>query len=580
MKKGILILLISLFFIISLLAQTNNVVSGKIVGNEIRVTFNIPQGQHQTLEKDYFYIKPDSIKGIRFDETIYPEGIKEGDLINYHNSVTLKRKFHITKDFDKNTKSIKIYAGYQFCKDSGMCFFPEEVELDIPIDAASLSVDTKEDIKNTQAAQSTKQTKNSAGKVIYYLILAFLGGAILNVMPCVLPVLSIKAMSLVKQSQYDNTKILKSSFAYTGGILFSFLVLAIVVIIIKLSGEMVGWGFQFQNTAFVMVLLSIIFVFSLSLFNVFVIAAPGMQASAKAQSKGGLWGSFFTGIFAVLLSTPCTAPLLGAALGFAFSQPPLIILAMFIFVGLGLAFPFILLGFWPKAIKMIPKPGDWMVTFEQLMGFLLLATALFLLRTLYFLVGGENILNILWFLLILGVASWAYGKFAGPVSTTLQKWVTIIIIILVIAFSAHYLLKFETKTTDETLNSSKIDPASGWLKFSPDDLQKYRKEGKPVFIDFGAEWCMTCKTNETVVLYSKEIQDEFKKYGVILMRGDNTKKSKLIGEWLAKFNRAGVPLYILYVPGKENPIVLPEVITKDMVKNMLKENLKKNRRYL
>ena len=570
-KIGLLfILILSISMILS--AQDSNVVNGVIKGNTITVTFNIPEGQHQTLQEDYFFIEPDSIGGIIFEPTFYPKGIKEGELINYHHKVTLTKKFKITDKFDKNVKSLKIFAGYQFCKDSGMCFFPQEVELDLPIDANSLEKTISVDNAETGSKKAEK-AKSSAADIIKFLIMAFLGGIILNVMPCVLPVLSIKAMSLVKQSQHDKKQILRSSFAYTGGILASFLVLAIVVIAIKISGEMVGWGFQFQNTTFVLILLSLIFVFGLSLFNVFIINAPGMQASAKAQSKGGLWGSFFTGIFAVLLATPCTAPLLGAALGFAFSQPPAIILAIFILVGLGLAFPFIVLGIWPKAIKMIPKPGNWMNVFEEIMGFLLMGTALFLLRTLYFLVGGENIINILWFLLVLGMASWAYGKFAGMQYSAKQRWITIIIVIFAVAFSAHTLLRFDTSKQIE--NNSNIDPASGWLKFSPELLQKYRDENKPVFIDFGAEWCMTCKTNETVVLYSKEIQKEFKKYNVVLMRGDNTKKSKIIGEWLQKFNRAGVPLYIFYAPKKDEPVVLPEVITKDMVKNMLEEAFEK-----
>lgn len=562
-----------LAFSVTLFATNTNVVSGKIIGNTISVTFNIPDGQHETLQKDYFYIEPDSISGASFEETIYPEGVKEGDLINYHHKVTLTRKFHLT---DKNIKSLKVFAGYQFCKDSGMCFFPEEVELNLNIDTTAISNSVSKDNspKNDNHQQATqKKEKPGAANVIKFLIMAFLGGIILNVMPCVLPVLSIKAMSLVKQSQHDKKQILRSSFAYTAGILVSFLVLAIVVIIIKLSGEMVGWGFQFQNTGFVLVLLSVIFVFGLSLFNVFIINAPGMQASAKAQSKGGLWGSFFTGIFAVLLATPCTAPLLGAALGFAFSQPPIIILAIFLLVGLGLAFPFIILGIWPKAIKMIPKPGNWMNIFEEIMGFLLMGTALFLLRTLYFLVGGENIINILWFLLVLGLASWGYGRFAAPQYSSKQKWITIIIVILAVVFSAHFLLRFDT--SQQTENTSSIDQASGWLKFSPELLQKYRDENKPVFIDFGAEWCMTCKTNETVVLYTKEIKNEFKKYNVVLMRGDNTKRDKIIGEWLRKFNRAGVPLYIFYAPKKNDPVVLPEVITKDMIKNMLKKAFEK-----
>ncbi len=573
MKK--LILLFALSLILSNLLFANDVVSGKIEGNRIVVNFKIPAGQHAVLQKDYLYIEPDSVKGIEFEPTQYPEGEKEGDLTVYRGSFTLKRKFKLTPEYDDSIKSIKVYAGYQFCKDSGMCFFPQEVELNLSFNPDQVKEISKENQKEPDKTPVKKQAvKNSLGNVLKFILMAFLGGLILNVMPCVLPVLSIKAMSLVKQSQYDKRKILLSSIAYTGGILVSFLVLAIVVIIIKISGEMVGWGFQFQNPTFVMILLSIIFVFALSLFNVFVITAPGMQASAKAQSKGGLIGSFFTGVFAVLLATPCTAPLLGAALGFAFSQPPLVILIMFIAVGLGLAFPFILLGFWPKAIKMIPKPGDWMNIFEELMGFLLFGTALFLLRTMYFLVGGDNLMNILWFLLILGVSTWAYGRFASPIATKLQKWLTIIIIIAVIYFSGSFLLRFDNNI-QTTENSSKIDKASGWLKFSPDDLEKYRKEGKPVFIDFGAEWCMTCKTNETVVLYTKEIQDAFKKYGVVLMRGDNTRKSKLIGEWLKKFNRAGVPLYIFYVPGKEKPVVLPEVITKEMIKKMLENNLGK-----
>ena len=175
---------LSLFLLIAFFSylSANDVVTGKIVGNEIIVHFSIPEGQHQTLQKDYFYIEPDSIKGVVFEPTIYPKGVKEGDLINYHNSVTLKRKFHLTKDFDKSIKSIKVYAGYQFCKDSGMCFFPQEVELNLPFNPDNIKKDSK---SAATTSHNNKTKKSSTGKVLYYILLAFLGGIILNVMPCI-----------------------------------------------------------------------------------------------------------------------------------------------------------------------------------------------------------------------------------------------------------------------------------------------------------------------------------------------------------------------------------------------------------
>ena len=358
--------------------------------------------------------------------------------------------------------------------------------------------------------------------------------------------------------------------AYTVGILFSFIILAAVIIILKMSGEMVGWGFQFQSAGFVTGLLIVIFVFALSLFGVFIINAPGMQVATKASSKSGLTGSFVSGIFAVLLATPCTAPLLGAALGFAISQPPLIILGIFIMIGFGLASPFILLGFWPKAIKIIPKPGNWMNIFEELMGFLLLLTALYLLRTLYFLIGGKNLINVLLYLIILGLASWIYGRFSRPEFSRRKQWIAIIIALFVAVGGGFLTLNY--KAHDQTASSLANESIhAGWQKFSPELVKKYRTEKKPVFIDFSAEWCLTCKTNENTVLFTKDIQNAFHKRGVQLLAGDNTKKDKIIGEWLRRFNRAGVPLYIFYLPDEEKPIVLPELITKEMVMNVLRK---------
>lgn len=558
-SKKLLLTMLSMILIFSIFAgisEDNSVkiVTAKIMGNEIQATYHIPEGEHITLQKDYFYIEIAETAGLTAEDTIYPKGHKtpEGD-VEYHGEVTLKKVFHTSNQF--KAKQITFYAGHQICLNSGSCLPPDEVEfvLDYENSTTETPIEDKE--------------KTATSAIIKFLIMAFLGGLILNIMPCVLPVLSIKAMSLVKQSQQDKAQIFKSSMAYTAGIIVSFITMALAIVIIKASGEMVGWGFQFQSAGFVTVLLVMIFVFALSMFDVFIIRAPGMQMATKASSKSGLFGSFASGIFAVLLATPCTAPLLGPALGFAFSQPPTMIFSIFILIGVGLAFPFIILGLWPKAIKAIPKPGEWMNVFKEVMGFLLFATALYLLRSLYFLIGGLNIINVLAYLIILGFAAWLYGRFAKPYFST-KKQLIYTFIALVIAIGGAFLtLNYDVSA--ESLSMEESHYPRDWEKFTPEKLQEYRDQNIPVFVDFGAEWCLTCKTNEETVLFTDEIEVAFKTKGVKLLRGDNTKKDDVIVEWLGKFKRAGVPLYIFYLPGADEAIMLPELITKKMVLKML-----------
>ncbi len=561
------LLLLFLLITISLCAQETTI-DAKILPSDIgtdgqavlHVTFTFPEGMHQTFQEEYFYIEPAEMPGVTFGETEYPEGHPDEDgNVEYTGTVTVKRPMQIGADIAPGDYTLAVAAGFQICNEQGQCLFPEEIEVSAPFKLASaVSGDASE-------AVPTEKAGTSAADILKFLIMAFIGGLILNIMPCVLPVLSIKAIHLVNQSQHHKREIMKGSLAYTAGILASFLVLAAVVIIIKLSGESVGWGFQFQNFGFVMVLTSLIFVFGLSLFDVFIISAPGMSLASKASGKTGHWGSFLSGIVAVLLATPCTAPFLGAALGFAFIQPPLLIVIFFLLIGIGLAFPFILLAFWPGVIKAIPKPGNWMNVFKEFMGFLLMGTTIFLLNTVYALVGGGgNFMRVLWFIAALALAAWIYGSFAKPHHGKAQQWIALLVAVAVVVFSAMFLLRFESTEGGHSMEE-------GWQKFSPELLDKYIAEGKPVFVDFGAEWCMTCKTNEKTVLFTEDIEEIFEKYGVERMKGDNTRKDPLIIEWLNKFDRAGVPLYLLYRPGEDEPVVFPEIITKPMVKDELKE---------
>jgi thiol:disulfide interchange protein DsbD len=549
--------ILSLIFTIiavSLLAQSPNI-QADIVENELLIRFEFPEGYHQELQEDYFYINIEPVEGLEFGPTIYPEGVEsEFGYIAYYDEALLRREIEIISALPDDLNNLTVLVGYQLCEDTGACLFPEEETLTV-------------DFTISKAMLPPSQTIPLV-TILQYLLMAFIGGILLNIMPCVLPVLSIRALNIVNQSHQDRRMILKNAFAYTGGILTSFIILAAIIIIIKISGELIGWGFQFQNIGFVLALIILIYLFALSLFDVFLIQPPGLQAASKVSNKTGFSGSFVSGIFAVLLATPCTAPLLGAALGFAFTQPPLMILGIFILIGFGMALPFVILGFNPKIIQALPKPGEWMNTFRQAMGFLLVFTTIYLLRTLYFLVGGMGILNVLLYLSILSIAAWLYGKYVKPIYPRRKQWTFVIIALVIAILPAFHLLSFNSAEFSE--QGSEYSARSSWQEFSPELVAELRSQNLPVFIDFTAEWCTTCKTNHALVLHTEEIESAFRENNVQLLVADNTRRNPIIDSWLQRFGRAGVPLYILYIPGENEPVILPEIITKQMIYETLK----------
>ena len=533
-------------------------VTAAVQKNRLEVTYAIPPGQHITLQKSFVFIRPKPVPGLGFGETSYSPTTKLDELGNplYAGTLVLACELRATAPIQTGTL-LAVTAGWQACLDSGTCFPPQTTELTVSLPAL--------------AASMTKTAAPAAAGLWHFLLLAFLGGLILNLMPCVLPVLSIKLLSLVKSADQTAQDIRNSALAYTGGVLLSFAVLAAVVIVLKAGGTAVGWGFQFQNPGFVMALLVVIWVFALSLFDLFMIRAPGMQtAAAAAAAKTGLAGAFLGGVFAVLLATPCTAPMLGAALGFAFAQPAPLILLFFLLVGLGLAFPFLLVGFFPRAMKVFPKPGEWMNTFREVMGFLLLATAVWLLGVLQ-LQLGHRLLGVLGYLLVLSFACWLYGRFANPAQPVRKQWTFTMLALAVAVGGWLWLVDLRADPAPTAAESATlIDQTSGWERFTPARVEALRKAGTPVFVDFGAEWCLTCKTNELGVLYTDEIRAAFRQHGVVPLRGDYTRKDPVIAEWLTRYHRAGVPLYLYYAPGAAEPVLLPELLTKQMVLELLK----------
>jgi thiol:disulfide interchange protein DsbD len=410
------------------------------------------------------------------------------------------------------------------------------------------------------------------------LLFAFVGGVILNVMPCVLPVISIKVLSLIQHANMKPKEMRRHGWAYTGGIVASFLLLAAFVAVLKGGGEAVGWGFQFQSPLFVAGLASVVFAFGLSMLGVFEIMGVSGDKISKAEhttrrmlkadlekaDHDSLAGSFVNGVFATVLATPCTAPFLGAALGFAFTQPLPVIVLTFVCVGFGLAFPFLLLAFVPAWTRFLPRPGDWMNTFKALMGFLLMATVVWLLDVLGKQVGAQGLTQMLAYIGLLGLAAWVWGRFGNVMREAASRRRAAVVAAVLVVAGAGALLRFEPVAVAGAVETD--EHGITWKAFSEDEVRAVAAGGQPVFIDFTAAWCWTCKVNESAVINTDPVREVFKAHNVATFKGDWTNRDPAIGEYLRRHGRAGVPMYVVIPPGKPDaPVVLPEVITKDMV---------------
>jgi thiol:disulfide interchange protein DsbD len=402
--------------------------------------------------------------------------------------------------------------------------------------------------------------------VFSFLFFGFFGGLILNLMPCVLPVISLKIFGFVQQAGQSRQKILRSGIAFAIGIFAWFIALAVILIALKSAGRDVTWGgFQFTNAYFVLVLSVIVLVFALNLFGVFEISLPQPITSGLLSStdrKDDI-GSFFQGVFATVLATPCTAPFLGTALGFAFTQSAVIILAMFVAIAAGMSAPYLLLSAQPAWLRFLPRPGPWMVHVKQFMGFLLLATLLFLLYVLGAQRGLEGAIWASCFLLVIAVACWMKGAFVLPTASVVKRSIVLVLMLLLLLGSGIYFIG--NKFHSAKMASADLELRGGWQPFTPDRLQAELDQDRTVFVDFTAAWCLTCKFNEASVLESAEVRDAFERHGIVKLKADWTNGDPVITKLLAHFGRPGVPLYVLY-PGKnEEPIVFPELLSKGIL---------------
>ena len=557
----------------------------------VTVDIVIPDNWHvnANVAADEF-LKPSSVeigaRGIEFGEPVWPEPIKEYNEVLEFENLVFKGHFQIklpvkavADDYDSLTTNATFH--YQAC-DNSICLAPASVDIRIDGKGRLPSLKKNDEGNGPQGLNGSAGNdgnsgsdglagKEGAAAVALLLFFAFVGGIILNLMPCVLPVLSLKLFSLIKQAGESRSKLIALGLSTTAGILVSFWVLAGIVAAIKAGGGAAGWGMQFQSPGFIAFMIVILTAFAMSFFGVFEIWLPWSATTKmdEAGHKAGLVGAFFTGALLVLLSTPCSAPFLGTAMGFAFTASTPVLFLFFTAAGLGLALPYLLVSAFPGALKVFPKPGPWMVTLQKVMGVLLLATVAWLLWIVNEQAGGMGVALFAGFILATVVLSFCIGKIAPPGKNFKSEvfGLTGGAIALAFAWFTWSAPQYE-KVLDERFNARMAQQVleGGWYRYSPELVAEFAKAGRTIFIDATADWCLTCKANEAAVLSDTDLLQKLDSAGVVRMKADWTRETPEVNELLYSMGKSGVPAYAIYPKGdKGKQVVLPELLTSNLI---------------
>ncbi len=404
--------------------------------------------------------------------------------------------------------------------------------------------------------------------------LAFLGGLLLNLMPCVFPVLFLKGLSLVNSGNEERGKLRVHGLVYAAGILVSFWALVAVLLGLRAAGSTLGWGFQFQSPAFLALMAGLLFFLGLSLAGQFEIglkltSAGGSLVTKNGAAKQGYTSSFFTGVLAVVVATPCTAPFMGAAVGYALSQSAAVTFAVFTALAVGLAAPYVALTLQPAWTRLLPKPGAWMEVLRQAVSVPIFATVIWLAWVLAKGYGADILWTLLGSFLLLAIAGWFLGRWPA------RRWATavaaaILVGVIALAVFGQRLVGEPAGTMGQTGRASLDSAAVGaWEPWSAERQAAYQSQGRPVFVDFTASWCLSCQVNERVALERPEVQAAFRAANVALLKADWTRHDEAITQALTALGRSGVPAYALYTPGQSAPQMLPEALTPGIVTDAL-----------
>lgn len=464
----------------------------------------------------------------------------------------------VTAPAPELTPPYELVAQSQGCADAGLCYPPRKQYFLVSDSGEITETETAQYDQVTAPTEAvtegTIENPPAEEQPFLPLILlgALLGGMILNLMPCVFPVLSLKALSM-SASHLSAHKQHLHGWAYTAGVVGSFMVAAIMILVARATGETLGWGFQLQRPEFVALMVYLFFIMGLSLSGMFYVGMQWMGAGQGLTSGHGLQSSFFTGVLAAVVASPCTAPFMATALGVALTQPALISLLIFMALGLGMALPFLLLSYSPKLAQMMPAPGQWMENLKQFLAFPLYATCVWLLWVLGHQVSSDGAAMIVLGGVAIAFGIWLLNVKAGGFAKLFNRGLA------VACFVFALLVAFRVEGFREPANPQ-------WEPFSSSRLEELRNQGTPVLVDFTADWCITCKVNERVALNTEEVMAKAQSGGIVLMMGDWTNADPEISAVLNRFGRSGVPLYLMYPAAVDaNPEVLPQILTKGLV---------------
>ena len=424
------------------------------------------------------------------------------------------------------------------------------------------------------AADAASPAASDAGALSLWQALAFalLGGLILNLMPCVFPVLAMKAASFVRLAGHSRAEIRRDGVAYAAGVLVSFGLMAATVLAIRAGAGEVSWGFQFQSPIFSLLVAYLFFVVGLNLSGVFEVGGRFAGVGQSLADRGGMTGAFFTGVLAVVVATPCTAPFMAAALGFALSQPAPQTVAVLLAMGLGLALPYLVLTFTPALQRLMPRPGPWMDRLRQFLAFPMYASAVWMIWVLTQQTGADGVLYALGGMVLIAFAIWLL-RLGPPVSPTVWLRRGFASVAVLLAFSAALKLEDQPATAASAAGGPSAGVSfDGWERFSRARLDEAVAARKPVFVDFTAAWCITCLVNDRVALDTAATRRAFEETGTVKLKGDWTNRDPEITATLKEYGRAGVPLYLYWAPGADRPKILPQILTEASVVATLTSN--------
>jgi thiol:disulfide interchange protein len=476
-----------------------------------------------------------------------PDGLAKtdeffGDVEVYYGAVDASIQLAETAEL------IELAITYQGCADAGLCY-PPETKTFLWHTASGEVQKGKLDPSSLNTGNSATDGSEDFG-LMAALLFALLGGMILNIMPCVFPILSLKALSFTRGDAQSHRR---SSLVYAAGVVVSFVGIAAVLIAIQQTGKLIGWGFQLQNTGFVIGLAYLFTLMGLSLNGLLHFGTSMMNVGQSLTEKDGDTGSFFTGVLAVVVASPCTAPFMGSALGYALTQPIYITLLVFASLGLGMALPMVILSYSNAAVKILPKPGPWMDTAKNVLAFPLYLTSVWLLWVAGNQSGVNTMALALAGLVLLAMAAYVYGE------STIKKAVSALLLIAAVA------LAIPQGDSNQTASGSR-SLADGQIAWSSSTLASYREAGKPIFVDVTADWCITCLANEAAVLFTPEVEGAFLAADIPYMIADWTDYDADIGEFVKSHGRSGIPLYVMYPSGAgSQPVILPQLLTRDIV---------------